>query len=248
MDRPGRRRTLTPLEILIIILAVTVGSAVQSAAGIGAGTIAAPIAAVIDTDFLPGPMLVMGLVLTLLMTLRERGHAKMDDVGWALAGRVPGALIGLAILVAFAKEDLRVFFGALILLAVAVSLAPIHVAKTRSTLIGAGFASGLSGTTTSIGGPPMALVMQRQEGPEVRGTLSTFFLIGVSFSLCGLALTGSFPARDLDLAALVVLPTIAGFVIGGRFREVLDRGWVRPALLTLAAAGGVALIIRGVVG
>ncbi len=236
---------MSPVEVAIVVAVVALGSAVQSAAGIGAGTIAAPVAAVIDTDFLPGPMLVMALVLTSLMARREHAHAEMHDVGWALAGRLPGAIVGLAILIVFAKEDLRVFFGILIVAAVLVSVAPVTVVKNRHNLVLAGFGSGLSGTTTGIGGPPMALVLQRQAGPEVRGTLSTFFLIGVVFSLTGLAITGSFPAKDLDLAALLVVPTIVGFVGGGRFRHVLDRGWVRPTLLLLAAAGGIGLIVRG---
>ncbi len=61
----------------------------------------------------------------------------------------------------------------------------------RRNLVLAGATSGLLGTATSIGGPPMALVWQNSTGARLRGTMSGFFLVGSVLSLVLLALTGS---------------------------------------------------------
>ena len=60
----------------------------------------------------------------------------------------------------------------------------------RRNVVLAGATSGLLGTATSIGGPPMALVWQRNSGARLRGTMSGFFLIGSVMSLVVLAFTG----------------------------------------------------------
>ena len=54
----------------------------------------------------------------------------------------------------------------------------------------AGATSGVLGTATSIGGPPMALVWQNSSGPKLRGTMSGFFLVGSVLSIAVLAITG----------------------------------------------------------
>ena len=61
----------------------------------------------------------------------------------------------------------------------------------------AGATSGVLGTATSIGGPPMALVWQRSTGARLRGTMSGFFLIGSVMSIGVLALTGAVDAEHL---------------------------------------------------
>jgi hypothetical protein len=56
---------LTPIKLLAACAAVTIGSTVQGSVGLG--LVAAPILALIDPMLIPGPILLCGLVLTLLM-------------------------------------------------------------------------------------------------------------------------------------------------------------------------------------
>jgi hypothetical protein len=58
---------LTPIKLLAACAAVTIGSTVQGSVGLGLGLVAAPILALIDPMLIPGPILLCGLVLTLLM-------------------------------------------------------------------------------------------------------------------------------------------------------------------------------------
>ena len=64
-------------------------------------------------------------------------------------------------------------------------------APRRRNVVLAGATSGLLGTATAIGGPPMALVWQRNSGARLRGTMSGFFLVGSVMSLVVLAVTGA---------------------------------------------------------
>ncbi|NIR59973.1 MAG: sulfite exporter TauE/SafE family protein, partial [Gammaproteobacteria bacterium] len=50
--------------------------------------------------------------------------------------------------------------GALVLLAVAMSVAGLKISPTRPTLITAGALSGFMSTVSSVGGPPLAITYQ----------------------------------------------------------------------------------------
>ncbi|MFC8827487.1 hypothetical protein ACFT9I_19350 [Streptomyces sp. NPDC057137] len=64
-------------------------------------------------------------------------------------------------------------------------------------------ASGLMSAATSVGGPQMALVRQRVTGPELRSTMSGFFLAGSPMSLAALAAVGAVHTDSLRYSALL---------------------------------------------
>jgi hypothetical protein len=54
---------------------------------------------------------------------------------------------------------------------------------------------------------------------------------------------------DHLVAAAALLPfVVAGFLLSGPVRRVLDRGWVRPAVLVVSVGGAVVLLVRAAVG
>ncbi len=71
----------------------------------------------------------------------------------------------------------------LVWFAVFVSLLPFRIEPTPKRMVVAGFFSGFFGTSSSIGGPPMALLLQHQEANQLRGNLSAFFLFSSMISL-----------------------------------------------------------------
>ena len=83
------------------------------------------------------------------------------------------------------------------LYSVLLSASGLQLLPTPRSLIGAGTLSGFMGTTSSIGGPPMALLYQGTEGIRLRGTLAVFFTIGVLISLVALTAVGRFGLREL---------------------------------------------------
>jgi uncharacterized membrane protein YfcA len=119
---------------------------------------------------------------------------------------------------------------------------------TPAALLGAGLVSGVSGTAASIGGPPVALLYQDQTGPQVRATMAAYFTAGTVLSLAGLLVGGQVGGEDVVAAGALLPFVVAGFLLSGPARRLLDRGWVRPAVLAVSIAGAVFLLANAVLG
>lgn len=235
---------MSPTELAAASGVVALGAFVQGVVGFGSLLIAAPLLVLIDPTLVPGPILVSGLLLALLMAYRERRGLEVRGVGWAFAGRVPGSVVGALILAAVPPAGFDLLVGGTVLLGVLVSTARIEIAPSPAALFGAGFVAGITGTTTSVGGPPVAFVYQHESGERLRGALAGFFVMGSVLSMVTLAFVGRFGGRDL-FAGLVLVPgTLAGYAASGPLARLVDRGYTRVAVLGVSAAAGLVLILR----
>jgi len=230
--------------ILLSTLAVAVGAALQGSVGFGLGLFAVPLLLIVAPAFVPGPLLAASLVLTALLVHHERAGIDWHDLGWALGGRAIGIAIAAVLLVVMSAQSIGFWSGVLVLIAVALSASGLHVRVTPRTLLTAGLLAGILGTVVSIGGPPIALLYQREPGPRLRGTLAAFFLMGVSLSLVGLRLAGRFGLAELELAGYLVPGILLGFLVSRRGARFLDRGYTRPAILIIAGLSSLVVIIR----
>lgn len=211
------------------------------------GLFSVPILLLIEPQFVPGPLLFASIGLTVLLTHRERRGVRVADLKWALSGRVLGIAMAATALLVVPAPRLAILFGTLVLVAVGLSATGLHVPIRPGTLFSAGILSGFMGTTVSIGGPPMALLYQRQSGPQVRGTLSAYFVIGVSLSLIGLHLVGRF-GMDEFLLALALLPGIGlGFLLSRHTAAALDVGSLRRPILIVSAVSAMIVLVRALV-
>jgi hypothetical protein len=101
-------------------------------------------------------------------------------------------------------------------------------------------------TTSSIGGPPIALLYQDTQGGRIRGTLSGFFLVGLVISLGALSFVGRFGRPEIR-ATLYLLPAVgAGFLLSTRVAAFLDRGHTRKAILWSSGLAGIAVVVQGI--
>lgn len=208
------------------------------------GLIASPILILIDPRFVPGPILLSTTVLTVLLVYRERTAIDFHGIQWAMVGRLVGTVLASAILLVVSADQLVLLIGVFILSAVGMSLSGFRFDPVRPVLVVAGMLSGLLGTIASVGGPPMALVYQHAAGARIRSTMSGFFLLGTILSLGALWYVGRFGAYEIQLT-LVMLPSVlTGFVLSKWTAVYVDRGYVRPAVLSVAAGAGLLVIIR----
>lgn len=224
--------------------AVLIGSVVQGSVGFGLALVAAPVLFLIDPRLVPGPLIFASIGLTSLTAYRDRQGIDADGIGWGLVGRLPGTLLGAAMLAFIPPERLAAPLGALVLLGVVLSASGVHVRLNPRTLMGAGLLSGFMGTASSIGGPPIAMLYQHAPGTRLRGTLSAYFVIGGVMSLVAIAVVGRFGAEELVWSMWLLPGATIGFVISNRFTSWLDRGLTRPAVLCVAAAAGLGVIAR----
>jgi uncharacterized membrane protein YfcA len=228
---------------LVIIVAA---SALQGAVGFGANLVAAPLLVMIDPVFVPGPLIAVALVLNGLMMWRDREPVERSHIGLALAGRVPGSALGALALVAIPPGDIGVFFGVLVLVAVALSFSPFDVPVTRPNIAGAGAVSGFMGTSIGIGGPPIALLYQHEPGVRFRSIVSRLLIYGAVISIVMLVAVGEFGTDEL-VASLVLAPGVAaGFACSGPLARHLDKGHTRRAILATSAVSALAVILKAV--
>jgi uncharacterized membrane protein YfcA len=212
--------------------------------GFGLGLISVPLLVLINPVYVPGPVLLAAFFLNLLIFLRERHAIHIKGLHWAVFGRIFGAVFGAMILVAIPQKSLSVMFGLMVLIAIGISLVGIHPKMTSKNIFGAGVASGIMGTTSSIGGPPMALIYQRHEGPTVRGTLSGIFIFGTIISLTALTVVGNFGLKEIKATGVLMPGVCLGFLLSNRSTKIFDRGLTRTAVLITSAISGIVVILR----
>ncbi len=231
-------------DIVFVTVVTFVGSTLQGAIGFGMGLLAAPLLILLDPRFVPAPILVCTLLLTLLMTYRERYAIDVWGLKWALIGRIAGTVVAGGILALVAADTLVLLFGCFILAAVAMSASGLRFAPTGRALVAAGVVSGVIGTVAAAGGPPLALLYQDAPGARIRSTISGFFVIGTIASLAALWLVGRFGAGELRLALVMLPGMLTGLALSRSVAPYVDGGYTRPAVLTVVALTGLAIVIR----
>ena len=223
---------------------VAVGAMIQGSLGFGLGLVSAPALALIDATFIPGPLLLVGVAVTLTVFLRERGAVDWKGMKWAIFGRVIGTIAGGWAVVAFSKDAVIVLVSVLVLAGVLMSSIGWKIKTNRTTLSAAGLVSGVMGTLTSVGGPPMALVYQRETAQKLRATLAGFFLVGATFSLLTLAVSGGMTQHDFALGALMLPGYVIGMIANRWASRFLDKGYSRVAVLTFSALSSIVLLLE----
>jgi uncharacterized membrane protein YfcA len=232
------------LLLLYVFIASTLGATLQGSIGLGLGFVTVPLLAIIDPRYLPGPLIMSALLLTLLLAFREHESIQLKGISWVLTGRVLGTLLGIQLLVLIPQQYLSLTFAVMVLLGVFMSLSGLRIKLNSKNLLSSGTLSGLMATTAAIGGPPLALIYQYLQGPALRGTLSSIFVFGAIISLVALSTVGYFGFLELKLSLILMPGILAGFFLSKYTARILDRGFIRPVILTFSLFSGLLLIIK----
>lgn len=228
----------------ILAVAILVASALQASIGFGIGMFAAPVVALVDPRLIPGTLIMVATLVTLIVVVRERESIDFSGTWWALVGRVPGTVAGALLLAMLPHRALSLLLAAVVLGGVVLSSTGWVPAARRRNVVVAGAASGLLGTATAIGGPPMALVWQRNSGARLRGTMSGFFLVGSVMSLAMLSLTGSVDSRTWWGFAVLGPAAVLGYLLSTRLNRHLNPKRLRTLAIGVSAAGAIVLVAR----
>jgi hypothetical protein len=227
--------------------AVFVAAVLQSVTGMGFGLVVAPILVLVDPRFVPSSVLLLGLLVASLGAIRGRADVAGRELGVALAGRIVGALIAGAALAALSGSTLfSLVFAGLVLVAVWLSVSTWHVRLTPTSLFVAGLSSGVMGTVTAIGAPPMGIVYQHSPAPKVRATLNGFFALGTVASIASLTTFGLFTIEHVVLALRLLPALLAGFWLSRWLTGIVDRGLMRPLILGVCVVSSLAIVWKAV--
>lgn len=235
-------------EITALVLSVVLGAFLQGSIGFGIGMLAAPVAAFIDPTLVPATIIVLATAFTATITVRDRASVNVRRGGWALLGRLPGTIGGAVLVAVVSESTLALIVAGVVLGGVALSVFGWRPALRARNLVLAGTVAGVTGTATSIGGPPMAIAFQRADPAEARGTLNAFFLVGSLVSLVALTLAGAVTRHALEVSLMLLPALVVGYVTGRIAFRRLDRSRLRVIALGAATLSAVVLLGQQVVG
>jgi uncharacterized membrane protein YfcA len=238
---------LIPLEGYKLVAAagaLALGALVQGSVGFGMALVAAPLLTLIDPILVPGPVIAVGLISSGLVAVRDREAMDLSALKSAVPGLLIGSLTAATMLSYIAVDHIGVTLGGLVLVAVLLSVLGLHVAPTPRNLFYASTLAGFMDTTASIPGPPLALIYQRAAGPRLRATLAPLFISSGVISLATLSAFDRFGRVELTLALLLIPGVLTGLALSAYTSRRIDSGSVRHAVLLVAAAAGVAAILR----
>lgn len=239
-----------PIDFMEVVLAgsvISVGAYVQGSVGFGLALVATALLVQINPVLVPGPLILSGSLLNVLMTRRNWEVIDVSELKYPIIGLIPGSIVGAWVLTIIPPRALAISLGSLVLIAVAMIASGMHPRITTSNLLGAGILSGFMGTTASIGGPPIAMIYHQASAPQLRGKLAGFFFISACISLISLFFAGKFGVTEI----LVTLPLFAGVLLGYAISLVtakkIDRFPMRWIVLGFSAAAGLAVIVSNLV-
>jgi len=225
-----------------------VGATVQGLVGIGLGLVAAPLTTLLQPELMPQLPLWLALFMPFVTLVRDHDLIDWHGLGWALAARVPGTAIGVALVGWFSTRGLGIVVGLMVLLGVLATIRAVVVPVHKGSLLAAGFVSGITGTLTSIGGPPLAILYQHRDPAQIRSTLAIYFLLGAALSLGGLGLSGGLEARTLLIAGLMAPFLVLGFGLSRLLHRVVPASHIRSWVLLVCGLSALTLLARSLFG
>ncbi|PCK08417.1 MAG: hypothetical protein COA42_09305 [Alteromonadaceae bacterium] len=236
------------MDVIWVALALCMflGCMVQTAMGFGAAVVVAPVMVLLKPEWVPYIITVNVLFISLFISWRSRDALQIRELAPAFIARIPGAALGAWLLLQVDVVMLQLIVALSVLLAVAVSLFNKQFESTPTRLGAAAFVSGVLGTATAIGGPPMALVMQHGSPDTVRANLALYFAYSCVIGLLSYYFSGLLDVNLLIDSAGFLPVSLAGVIAGRKLRGFVDAGRFRSMLLLLCTASGLVALVGAI--
>jgi uncharacterized membrane protein YfcA len=237
---------LTLSELLFCCGIVVFASILQVSIGMGFGMLASPLIALVKPELVPGSILAMGLFVAFSGAWRERHNISFNELKLGIVGRIIGSVMAFGLLLLIPDvESFFIIFGVIMLIAIGMTAYGRKIPFSDKSLLNLSIVSGLMGSITAVGAPPMALIYHDRDPAIVRPTLNAFFFAGSVLGLISLGFSGWISVQDF-IAAIIFIPAMfVGILISTPFKK-LPSAFMSKLLLGLSAVASVLLILRGV--
>jgi len=230
-------------EFAVALIVSFFAAALHSTVGFGFALISVPLLSLLDPIFAPVPQLLVVLPLTLAIVFREWHAVEVRSTLWIFAGRVPGALVGVALLKVLSASALDVLMSLMVLTGVLLVISRGSFRRTPSREFGAGVASGVMAMVSAIGGPPIALLYRNDTGPTVRANLGLVFAVGLCITISVRAAAGEVSSSEVVVGAALLPAVWLGLRASRTLIPRVDGPRLRNAIVLIA--GGAALVLLG---
>jgi uncharacterized protein len=234
------------IEYALMGLTVLVGAFVQGSTGLGFALISGPVIGMIEPRLLPVFLLIQMIPLNGYVTWRERHALDVPGTTWISVGRFAGTFGGLAVLFLVTDQQLSLLIGVSTVLAVLMTLLAPSFEPGKGAFLTAGLVTGVTETSTGVGGPPLALVYQHRPAPVLRSTVAACFLVGEIISLAILAVSGKIASDQVSSAVLLLPAVIVGALLSRLVHHRLNGKVMRYFVLGFALVSGIAITAQAV--
>jgi hypothetical protein len=238
---------ITTPEFAVAFAVSFVAATLHSTVGFGFALLSVPLLSLLDPLFAPVPQLLVVFPLTLAIVFRERHAVDARSTVWIFAGRVPGALIGVALLKVLSSAALDVLMALMVIAGVAIVVSRASFRRTAAREFGAGVASGTMAMVSAIGGPPIALLYRNDTGPTVRANLGLVFAIGLCITISVRAAAGKVSWEEVLIAAALLPAVWLGLRASRRLIPHVEGTRLRNAIVLIAGAAALLLLGRGLI-
>ncbi|HLR48597.1 MAG TPA: sulfite exporter TauE/SafE family protein [Corynebacterium sp.] len=236
------------LPYIFLGLIIFIGATVQGVIGFGLGTISTPIMALLKPDLVPVVVLCLAFIIACSTLHRAWAETDWKMVLYSNLARLPGTFLAVWALAVLSTNSLQIFIGCSVIFTMVLSsLGWTPKVNVANTLIAGGL-SGFLGTSTSIGGPPMALLMKIFNPAKARGTLAATFVFGSIVSMVTLAVGGQVTTYQLKYAVLYLPLAILGLVAANYFNRFVDRRLLNRIVVIVSIGASLVLIAQSLVG
>jgi uncharacterized membrane protein YfcA len=240
--------SLPPAHLAAALVVTFLAASIQGVLGLGFAVFSVPILSLLDARLAPVPQLLLTLPLTFSMAYRERHAIEWRAITWVLIGRIPGALLGLWLLMIATPRILDLLIGISVLLGVLVFSTRIQLRRNPFTELAAGIASGVGGLVSAIGGPPLALLYGNEKGETIRANLAAIFALGMLITIGTRLLAGRVKMIEAEAALLMLPGLLGGIAISNRLLGAVEGSALKWSVLTVCALAGAALLLRAMFG
>ncbi|MGB5284357.1 MAG: TSUP family transporter [Polyangiales bacterium] len=233
-------------EFAVAFLVSFLAAALHSTVGFGFALLSVPLLSLLNPLFAPVPQLLVVFPLTLAIVLRERHAVEVKSTLWIFAGRIPGAIVGVALLKLLSSAALDVLMSSMVFIGVALVVSRGTFQRTAVREFSAGVASGTMAMVSAIGGPPIALLYRNDSGPTVRANLGLVFAIGLCITITVRALAGEVSWEEVIIGAALLPAVWLGLRASKKLIPRVDGPVLRNAIVVVAAGAAILLLARGV--
>ncbi len=244
---------LTGVELAIAIVIITVGGVVLGTVSFGLGSVASPALLLLigakPTVVIINIFIVVQLSLVLSTTWR---HIDLRMTKWMILGGIAAAPLGVFVLNVTAPSVLRIAIGVVIVVMGLLSLreSRLPIATFPGSGIFYGFATCLTTTAISIGGPLVGIyaVAQQWPPPTARAALAVMFTVSSLLAVALFAFTGLYTRDTLINAGMLLPGLLAGFGIAQMLVGRLNQQAFRRVVIVLVVLAGSVLLGRELFG
>lgn len=245
--------------LLLLVLAVLVGGALQRVSGMGFGLVAGPFV-VLLVGPVEGVLVVnlVGAVTALLIVGRLLREVNWRRYAWLTVASVCTSVPAALLLRGASTAALEIAVGAIVVGAMTLALVTsrLHSERRRFSardprpLLLTGMASGFGSVAAGVGGPPLAVyaVLDRWDPREFAATAQPFFVTNALAAMTAkLVFAGAtFPGLALWEWGVIAAAMLGGLGLGEVLAPRFSREAARRVLVVLSYVAGAATLVRGI--